>query len=516
MKLATAAQMRELDRAAIQDRGVPSLELMERAARAVARTALELAERVSGGEAEGHRRAAVFCGVGNNGGDGLAAARLLREAGMEVRAFLVGDRARMTPDCREMVRRLAEAGDPPEDFVPGDTAQEDWAAGCSVAVDALFGIGLSRPAEGDHAAAITLLNAAGVPVAAVDIPSGVETDSGRILGTAVQAAATVTFTLGKPGLFVGKGAICAGEVTVADIGIPQDLIDGLTCPVRTVERGDISLPRRARDAHKGNFGRAYILAGSVGYTGAPVLAARGAVRTGAGLVFLGTPAPAWPVVAGKLDIAMPHPLSAGKEGMLSVEAVEQVLERLKDCGVCLIGPGLGRSSGVAAVIRHILAETHLPVVLDADGINALEGHIDILDSRKGLVTVLTPHDGEFARLGGDLSGGDRLRAAGAFAVEHGCCLVLKGHRTITAFPDGTAYVNTTGNPGMAKGGSGDVLAGMILSLLGQGLPPRQAVPAAVWLHGAAGDLAAAELGEYAMTAGDLAEHLPEVLKSVSN
>ena len=251
----------------------------------------------------------------------------------------------------------------------------------------------------------------------------------------------------------------------------------------------------------------------MGYSGAPVFAARAAVRTGAGLVSLGVPAPLWPIAAAKLDEAMAHPLPSGKEGMLSLEATEETLRRLDTCDVCLIGPGLGRGNGVASVVRHILRSTHLPVVLDADGINALEGHIDVLDARGGSFTVLTPHDGEFVRIGGDLSGGDRLAAARSFAAEHGCALVLKGHRTIAAFPDGTAYINTTGNPGMAKGGSGDVLGGIIISLLGQGLTAREAIPMAVCLHGMAGDLCARELGEYGMTPSDMIERLPLVMKT---
>ena len=199
----------------------------------------------------------------------------------------------------------------------------------------------------------------------------------------------------------------------------------------------------------------------------------------------------------------------------AVGLLEEVLRRLEPCGVCLIGPGLGRGNSVGSVVRHVLRTARLPMVVDADGINALAGHIDGLDVRQGECTVLTPHDGEFVRLGGDLSGGDRLAAARAFAAEHGCVMVLKGHRTITAFPDGEAYVNTTGNPGMAKGGSGDVLSGIILSLLGQGLPPRMAVPMAVCLHGMAGDRCAEALGEYGMTPGDMIETLPAVLKEIT-
>ena len=505
MRIATASQMRELDRMTIQERGVPSTDLMERAAAALARAALELA----GGAPS---RAVCFCGPGNNGGDGVACARLLREAGLEVRCVLVGRREKLTPDTRAMEARLAAAGGRLEPFAPDDADFASWCLEADVMVDAIFGIGLNSDVRGDALTAIHMMNTCDIPVVSADIPSGVETDTGRVLGAAVRADRTVTFTLPKAGHFVGKGGLCTGRLTVADIGIPAELVDGEDYPVRTVEAEDVSLPVRPRDAHKGDFGRVYILAGSVGYTGAPVLAAQAAVRSGAGLVTVGVPAPVWPVAAAKLDEAMPHPLPAGKEGQLSLDAGEAAFARLSACGVCLIGPGLGRGNSVSAVVRHLLPEIRIPVVLDADGINALEGHIDVLDGRKGLHTVLTPHDGEFARLGGDLSGGDRLGAARAFAMEHGCCLVLKGHCTITAFPDGSAYLNTTGNPGMAKGGSGDVLAGLILSLLGQGLPARQAVPMAVWLHGAAGDLCAGEIGEYGMTPSDLIAALPRVIR----
>ena len=464
MRIATASQMRELDRITIQERGVPSTDLMERAAAALAQAALELAGGAPG-------RVVCFCGPGNNGGDGVACARLLLEAGLEVRCVLVGG-GRLEP------------------FAPDDAEFAAWCLEADVMVDAIFGIGLNSDVRGDALTAIHMMNTCDIPVVSADIPSGVETDTGRVLGAAVRADRTVTFTLPKAGHFVGKGGLCTGRLTVADIGIPAELVDG----------------------EEGDFGRVYILAGSVGYTGAPVLAAQAAVRSGAGLVTVGVPAPVWPVAAAKLDEAMPHPLPAGKEGQLSLDAGEAAFARLSACGVCLIGPGLGRGNSVSAVVRHLLPEIRIPVVLDADGINALEGHIDVLDGRKGLHTVLTPHDGEFARLGGDLSGGDRLGAARAFAMEHGCCLVLKGHCTITAFPDGSAYLNTTGNPGMAKGGSGDVLAGLILSLLGQGLPARQAVPMAVWLHGAAGDLCAGEIGEYGMTPSDLIAALPRVIR----
>ncbi len=292
----------------------------------------------------------------------------------------------------------------------------------------------------------------------------------------------------------------------------------------------VRLPHREREAHKGDFGRVVILGGAVGYSGAPVLAAQAAVRAGAGLVSVLVPEPIYPVVAAKLTCAMPYPLRADTSivsgagesitcvtaglgtGTLDKGACKTALEKMEKADAALIGPGLSREKGAAWVSRKLTEELACPLVLDADGINALSGHIDVLDSRRGRLTVLTPHDREFIRLGVELEGLDRAEVARDFAAEHGCVLVLKGHRTVTAFPDGEVYINTTGNPGMAKGGSGDVLAGMVASLLAQGVEPKQAVPWAVCLHGLAGDLAAEELGEYGMTPADMIGKIPLTMK----
>ena len=506
MEIATSEQMRELDRRAIEEFSVPSLDLMEHAAAAIADVATTYLQDCP------DPRAVVFCGTGNNGGDGVAAARILLEAGVAVRCVLVGSHERMTADSRAMEAKLSAAGGRLEPFSDSDAEFAAWSLSAGVLIDALFGIGLNKEPAGDYATAIHMMNSEHIPIVAADIASGVEADTGRVLGLAVQADATVTFTRAKVGHFVGQGQICTGALLVAPIGIPDELVNALECGVKSVSPQELRLPHRARDAHKGSFGRVCILGGSVGFTGAPVLSAMAAVRMGAGLVTLEVPAPIWPVVAGKLDVAMPYPLPSGKDGMLSLDSFETAINRINASDVCLIGPGLGRGNGAAAVVRSILREAEKPIVLDADGINALAGHIDVLDSRHGFATVLTPHDGEFARMGGDLSSGDRLGVARAFAEEHGCVLVLKGHRTITAFPDGTAYLNTTGNPGMAKGGSGDILAGMIVSLMAQGLTIRQAVPAAVCLHGQAGDLAAEEFGEYGMSPSDMIRKIPLTTK----
>lgn len=263
------------------------------------------------------------------------------------------------------------------------------------------------------------------------------------------------------------------------------------------------LPVRPRDGHKGTFGKVHILAGSVGFTGAPALAASGAVRAGSGLVFLWVDRDIWPILAIKCQSAMPTP----------IPSFSVLLDKMTQSDAVLIGPGLGRSRKSDVRTLHLVQRLSVPLVLDADGLNAVAEHIDVLDTRRDCLTVLTPHDGEFLRLTqGRPIGPDRVEAARTFARRHGCVLVLKGHRTITAFPDGETFVNTTGNPGMAKGGSGDVLTGMILSLLGQGIPAKQAVPSAVWLHGRAGDLAARKLGEYGMTPDDLIEQIPAAIQ----
>ena len=267
------------------------------------------------------------------------------------------------------------------------------------------------------------------------------------------------------------------------------------------------LPDRKAEAHKGDFGRVLLLCGSRGFTGAPALAARGALRTGAGLIYLGVPEEIYAIEAVKLDEPMVFPL-AGEGGMLSERALPEILNRLESMDACLIGPGLGRSPGVEAVVRAIVREYAGPLVLDADGINGMAAHRNELCGRRGPL-VLTPHPGEFRRLGGDPQ--DRQRSAETMARELGAVVLLKGHRTLIT--DGTrTYCNRTGNPGMATGGSGDVLSGMILSLLGQGLTPLEAAAAGAWLHGAAGDRAAGKLGQYAMTPTDILEALPQLLK----
>ena len=294
-----------------------------------------------------------------------------------------------------------------------------------------------------------------------------------------------------------------------------------------------TLPKRPWDGHKGTFGKVCIIGGSVGLTGAPVLAALGAARTGSGLVYVGVPREIYPITAAMCLEAMPFPLP-DREGMISPEAFFKILERINACGGGLIGPGLGRSPELALLIRRLLEQVKIPLVLDADALYAIRNHKEVLKTRqeKGRGTILTPHEGEFAYLGGKTDKTakeennnseeslrnrrteERVRAAKTFANEYRCILVLKGPDTITASSDGTVFVNTTGNNGMAKGGSGDLLSGMILSLLGQGVEPVEAAALAVWLHGYAGDLCREKLGEYGMLPRDMADQIPQAILSI--
>ena len=525
MNLYTAAQMKEIDRRAIEERGIPSTELMENAAMALVREVRSLPIPGPGILREGplgwitrdghmpseeeqaefwamrRRSAIVWCGPGNNGGDGVAAARLLLEMGWRVKCVLVGDRTKMTDDCLEMERRLAEAGGMLEDFDPEN--QEQYMP-FDVAIDALFGVGLARDLEGDAALAASMTGWGTGWVVSADVPSGIHADTGDVMGTAVKADVTVTFSRGKPGLFVGKGAVHSGRVVVADIGIPDELYPDQP-QTMLAEREMLSLPRRPVDGHKGDFGRLFILAGSRGYTGAAALCAKAAVRGGAGLTTLAVPEDVYPILAAKCcDEVMVWPWP---------EDDEAVLEKAKGCTAAVIGPGLGQGERAEELVLKLMKELKCPVILDADGLNLISRHINVLDEREG-ETILTPHDGEFARLDRcNLPIRDRLGTARAFAERHHCVLVLKGWRTITVAYSGVCAVNSTGNPGMAQGGSGDALAGLMGALAAQKM--TDAALMAVWLHGRAGDLAAEDKGEYGMTPSDLIEQIPYALRELA-
>jgi NAD(P)H-hydrate epimerase len=511
MKLATAEQMREADRYAIEKLGITGIYLMEKAAGHIVAAAME--HIPTGGSV------VVFCGTGNNGGDGMGAAAYLLNKGIPVRVFLIGDAENLTPDSLEMKNRLISSGGSLEPFSLS-VDLDALVSTCSVVIDAIIGIGLSSKLKGEASNAVSLINSSQALVISADIPSGVHADTGAVLGDAVKADITVTFSMAKPGHFVEPGCIYCGEVRVRDIGIPHSVIEQIDSFMYATMLDDIHLPQRHRDTHKGDYGRSLIIAGSIGYTGAPALSAKAATKTGSGLVYVGVPKSIYDVMAVKLDEEMPFPLPDDSKGRLTANTASEILHRAGKCDVCLIGPGLGVSNDITELVQSIVRIVETPVVLDADGLNAIAGNISIL-SQAVCPLILTPHPGEFERLlGNSLRGStdaptDRLSAACGFASKYNCILVLKGHRTIIALPNGTAYLNTTGGPAMAKGGTGDVLAGMITALIAQKLPIVNAVTAAVFIHGLAGDMCAEKFGQYSVTASDIINMLPNAIKSVS-
>lgn len=511
MKLITAAEMRRIDREAIDNHDISGITLMSNAAEHLAKVALE--HIPAGG------KVAVFCGAGNNGGDGIGAASYLIEKGISVRAFLVDTTGNidtmlenLTPDASVMYKQLLGSGGSLELMLPS-VDLIGYVESCTVIIDAILGTGLNANLKDNVLNAVEIINNSKAFTISADVPTGVQSDTGAILGNAVNADITVTFSLAKAGLYSEPGSIYSGEVIVCDIGIPKKIIDSVTTNIHVVTKDDISLPKRRRDSHKGKYGRALIIAGSVGYTGAPALTARAATKLGAGLVYLGVPETIYFVLAAKLDEEMPFPLPSDDNGLLTESAIDEIMHKAEKADVCVIGPGLGVSDDVSKLVQSIVSQSNKTLILDADGLNAFAGKTHLLKEAKCQL-ILTPHMGEFVRLGGD-PGGDRMSSAIDFATKHECILVLKGHRTIIALPSGAGYINTTGGPAMAKGGSGDVLAGMIAALLAQKFPVLKAVTTAVYLHGLSGDMCADKIGEYCVSASDLISMLPFAVKTVT-
>jgi len=518
MRVLTAAQMREADRQTIEEIGIPSIVLMENAGRQVADTIESRFAGVAGDGAAGartlfRRRISVLCGRGSNGGDGFVVARRLHQRGAAVGAFLLGRLDEVRGDALtnlNVLRRLGLAVVEIPDEA-GWNARATSVLGCDVLVDAVFGTGLQRPVEGLVEKAILDLNEADVPVIAVDLPSGLSADTPEVHGAAVRATLTVTLAAPKLPLVLPPAHECTGELVVAEIGIPQTVIEGLAGPrVEIITPGRVRglLRPRAPGAHKGDFGRVLIVAGSPGKTGAARLAALGALRAGAGLVTVATPRACQSTVAAGTPEVMTEGLADAGDGTIAAAAVDRVLGLHAD--VIAAGPGLGVGPSTASFVRGLLARADRPLVLDADALNVLAGEPHALRADSKRPVIITPHPGEMARLAGTTVSqvqANRLETARRFATAHQVYVVLKGARTIVATPDGAAFINLTGNPGMASGGTGDVLTGIVAATVAQLRDVPAACRLAVHLHGLAGDLAAAEVGEVSLIATDLTSHL---------
>ncbi len=508
MIVLTAAQMQKLDRLASEQLAIPGLVLMENAGAGVARL---IDERFPD---DAERGVVILCGPGNNGGDGFVIARHLFNLGCEVELFLLGASEKLRGDAKTNHAIAANMDLPIAEVKKAADLLKVRSAlsRAGLVVDALFGTGLDRPIEGLGAELINLVNKSKLPVVAVDIPSGLSADTGKPWEPAIRADLTATFALAKLGHYLLPGSSLCGQVEIVDISLPQILLREIEVNHRLIDTMDVLALFVPRDpeGHKGDYGHAAVIGGSRGMSGAVVMATTAAVRSGAGLVTAVVPEPLLPIAESSLLESLKAGLPADPNGLFSADALEPALELAVGKSVLAIGPGLGRSPGVTALVHGLARKALAHLVVDADGLNALVGALHLLP-KKGREVVLTPHPGEAARLlnmtVADVQD-DRLAAARELARRSKSVVVLKGARTLVAEPRGQVWINPTGNAGMATGGMGDVLTGMIAGFIAEGVPPLRAAIAGVYLHGLAGDLARNDLGEHALTAGSVLSRLP--------
>lgn len=513
----TADEMRRLDARAIAELGIPGASLMENAGRGAAEViAAELARLGSRRSAAG-KTVTVVCGKGGNGGDGFVVARWLKRRGVRPRVLLAVPARDIGGAAAGKLRELTRSGIRSR-MIEDAPGLEQALADSDLVVDALLGTGARGPATGLAARAIDAINASGRPVVALDVPSGLPADGESPPGPAVRASVTATFAGLKRGLVMGAAVELAGRVEIVPIGIPPaEVARGSVTFL--LEPRDIArlFPPRPRDAHKGTYGHLLLVAGSAGKTGAAALAAEAAMRSGGGLVTVATPASQQPIVASLIVEAMSEPLPETAARTIAAKAQEVVTELAASREAVAIGPGLGRDQETQQAVRGLVRDLDKPLALDADGLIALAGHLPTL---RGVPAprCLTPHPGEMATMLGTTTAEvqrDRIGCVRDFATTHGVHVVLKGARSVIGGPGGRVWVNPTGNPGMASGGTGDVLTGMLGAFLARGLDPEAALLAAVYLHGSAGDAAAARVGEESLVARDVIAAIPVAFSVLS-
>jgi hydroxyethylthiazole kinase-like uncharacterized protein yjeF len=514
VRVTTAAEMHALDRLAIDTYGIPGVVLMENAGSQVVRVLCQEYPDLRA------RRVAVLCGRGNNGGDGFVIARYLHNLGVAVQVFVIGELDAIRGEAALHLQIMGHLGLTPQVINTPEAAQvlESRCCQCDLLIDALLGTGLKSEVSGLYRQVIAAMNAAGRPIVAVDIPSGVCADTGTLLGAHVRADLTVTLALPKRGLLLYPAADYVGKLVVVDIGFPRALRDDASLRCQLLEGHEVTaqLRGRAADTHKGSYGHVLVVAGSLGKTGAGALASVAALRAGAGLVTFAVPHSLNRAMEAKLTEVMTIPLPEVEEGVLGADAAKRIIEQTEGMSALVIGPGLGMHPETVHSLHNILRQIHLPTVVDADALNALAAYPSSLDAIHAPL-ILTPHPGELARLRHTTTGqiqADRLTAARETAQAYRAVVVLKGAHTVIAEPEGMLTINPTGNPGMATAGTGDVLSGMIGAFLGQEYAPGLAARLAVYVHGFAGDMAAATLGQRSMTAGDLLDFLPRAFQEV--
>jgi len=516
MYLVTANEMQKMDRLTIESFGLPGRILMENAGRGATQFFLE---KFKGAE---NKKIGVIAGRGNNGGDGFVIARYLAQKGISVTVYLLSEHQKVSGDAAANLRLLSPLKIPVIEMpdIKSFSAHETAMRHEAIWIDAILGTGLRSDVKGFFKNVIDFINRLNKPVFAVDIPSGLNSDTGQPCGACVRADATATFAFAKPGHFLFPGADYTGNLEIIDIGVPPHIANDVG-PLQYLLTPDLIrtvFNPRPSNAHKGHTGHLLVIAGSTGKTGAAAMTATSAMRSGAGLVTLGIPASLNPILEAQVIETMTEPLPETVKGILDETSVNRIMDLLSDKKCLAIGPGIGTAPETQKLFKHLLQENTKPVVIDADGLNILAGHIEILKDLDTPV-VLTPHPGEMARLISTTSADvqkDRIKCARDFAEKFNVHVVLKGARTVVAHPDGRVFINPTGNPGMASGGMGDVLTGVIAGFIAQGHPPELAAHAGVYLHGAAADSLAKNKGPFGYLATDVMNALPQAIKTLSD
>jgi len=507
VKVASSNEIRLLDKEAVEKYGISHEILMENAGAAVARLILHTASEKD--------TVAVIAGPGNNGGDGLVCARHLASHGMDVHVYLVADPERLSELVKKNLDRVALANIPVEKVTEKNVEELQYVLlFYDVIVDALFGTGLTRPLEGVYKEAVEAINDSGSLVVSVDIPSGINSDTGEVMGTAVKADFTVTFGLPKIGLLLYPGAEYAGEILVSHISYPRSLIKDDRIKVETND--PLYPPPRQPDTHKGDYGKALFIAGSKRYYGAPMLASRSFLKAGGGYSRLATVSSIVPFLATRAPEVVYEELEETNSGTISYRNLEKILKLTEASDIVAIGPGIGLDDETARLVLELIPRINKPLIIDGDGLTILARDTTILSTRK-YPTVITPHPGEMSRLTGkqvEEIKKSRLKTALEVAQKLGSYVVLKGAHTVIATPEGKAYINLTGNPGMATAGSGDVLVGAIAGMYGIGYGFEEAVRMGVFVHGLAGDLAVESIGMDGLTAVSIMNFLPRAMKEL--
>jgi len=513
MKVVSSDEIRKLDEIAINDYGISSIVLMENAARSVYDEIIKIENEFN--------RVVILCGIGNNGGDGFALGRQLYNNDFKIEMIIVGDPKKITGDALinlEILKKLNIKINNIND-IGGINKLKNIVNKDDLLIDAILGIGIKNEIKDNLKMVIEAINEFPNTKISIDIPTGVDGNTGEVRSVAIKANKTISLMLPKLGNVLFPGADYNGELIIGNTGISWKIVDKLHVKINLIKECDVKklLPVRLKNSHKGSYGRAAIIAGSLGYTGAAILTCRSALRSGVGLIELFVPESIDSIISSNLAEAITFPLKETRKGVIGISSIASIINGIEKSDVVAIGPGCGNSNELFEIVKRIIFESEKPVIIDADGLNALSKDIEIIKNKKAKI-ILTPHIAEMSKLI-DVSieeiNKNIIEIVRNFSKEYNVVLVLKSARTVVGFPNGEIYINMNGNSGMATAGSGDVLTGIITSLVAQGVEPENAAILGVYIHGYTGDLMADKFGEYGLVAGDIVRGINKVFKELA-